>query len=238
MRYIRQNINIILRQMNKNFSLKHNTTNHQPLQPMIPDYWNQATKELAANDDIMQQLTRRFNDVALNSRGDAFTTLARSIVGQQISVKAAEKIWQKIVAAVPETTPQSIFNSDENMLRACGLSYRKISYLQDLSRHFINDLLNEASWNEMNDESVIAQLTRVKGIGRWSAEMFLIFHMLRPDILPLDDIGLQRAIRMHYNANKPMDKISMQTIAATWQPWRSVATWYLWRSLDPLPVEY
>ncbi len=205
---------------------------------MIPAYWNQATRELSATDGIMRQLTRRFNDVALDSRGDAFTTLARSIVGQQISVRAAEKIWQKIAATVSETTPQSFVKIDENMLRNCGLSYRKISYLQDLSRHFINDLLNETSWNKMNDESIIAQLTRVKGIGRWSAEMFLIFHLLRPDILPMDDIGLQRAIRMHYNANKPMDKIAMHTIAATWQPWRSVATWYLWRSLDPIPVEY
>lgn len=205
---------------------------------MIPSYWKQATQELATNDNVMRQLTQRFEDTALDSRGNAFTTLARSIVGQQISVKAAEKVWQKVVAAVPETTPYTILNIDESMLRACGLSFRKISYLQDLSQHFTNGNLNEVSWNEMNDESVIAQLTRVKGIGRWSAEMFLIFHMLRPDILPMDDIGLQRAIRIHYNANQPIDKSAMHTIAATWQPWRSVATWHLWRSLDPLPVEY
>lgn len=205
---------------------------------MIPAYWKQATQELATNDNVMRQLTQRFDGFALNSRSDAFGTLARSIVGQQISVKAAEKVWQKVVVAIPETTPHTVFNSDENTLRACGLSYRKISYLQDLSRHFIDGILEETSWNEMNDESVIAQLTRVKGIGRWSAEMFLIFHMLRSDILPLDDIGLQRAIRMHYNANQPMDKNAMRAIAATWQPWRTVATWYLWRSLDPLPVEY
>jgi DNA-3-methyladenine glycosylase II len=205
---------------------------------MIPSYWKQATQELATNDNVMRQLTQRFEDVALDSRGNAFTTLARSIVGQQISVKAAEKVWQKVVAAVPETTPDIILNIDESMLRACGLSFRKIGYLQDLSQHFTNGNLNEVSWNEMNDESVIAQLTRVKGIGRWSAEMFLIFHMLRPDILPMDDIGLQRAIRIHYNANQPIDKSAMHTIAATWQPWRSVATWHLWRSLDPVPVEY
>jgi DNA-3-methyladenine glycosylase II len=205
---------------------------------MTPSYWKQATQELATNDNVMRQLTQRFDNVTLDSRGDAFTTLARSIVGQQISVKAAEKVWQKVVAAVPETTPHTILSSDENLLRTCGLSFRKISYLQDLSQHFINDTLNEASWNGMSDESIIAQLTRVKGIGRWSAEMFLIFHMLRPDILPLDDIGLQRAIRIHYNANQPIDKSAMYAIAAIWQPWRSVATWYLWRSLDPLPVEY
>jgi DNA-3-methyladenine glycosylase II len=205
---------------------------------MTPSYWKQATQELATNDNVMRQLTQRFDDVTLDSRGNAFTTLARSIVGQQISVKAAEKVWQKVVAAVSETTPHTILNSDENLLRTCGLSFKKISYLQDLSQHFINDTLDEASWNGMSDESIIAQLTRIKGIGRWSAEMFLIFHMLRPDILPLDDIGLQRAIRIHYNANQPIDKSAMRAIAAIWQPWRSVATWYLWRSLDPLPVEY
>lgn len=205
---------------------------------MIPAYWQQATQELAKNDNVMRQLTQRFTGIALESRGDAFSTLARSIVGQQISVKAAEKVWQKVVAAIPETAPHAILNSDEATLRACGLSYRKISYLQDLSRHFTDGSLNETTWHDMSDESIIAQLTRVKGIGRWSAEMFLIFHMLRSDILPLDDIGLQRAIRMHYNANRPMDKSAMRAIAATWQPWRSVATWHLWQSLDPLPVEY
>lgn len=205
---------------------------------MIPVYWKQATQELATNDSVMRQLTERFDGVALDSRGDAFNTLARTIVGQQISVKAAEKVWQKVVATIPNTAPHAILNSDQDTLRGCGLSFKKISYLQDLSRHFIDGTLNETSWNEMSDESVITQLTRVKGIGRWSAEMFLIFHMLRSDILPLDDIGLQRAIRIHYNANQPMDKNAMRAIAATWQPWRSVATWYLWRSLDPLPVEY
>lgn len=205
---------------------------------MTPIYWKQATQELATNDNVMRKLTQRFEGVALESRGDAFSTLARSIVGQQISVKAAEKVWQKVVAAIPETAAHAILSSDEATLRACGLSFRKISYLQDLSRHFIDGMLNETSWNEMSDETVIVQLTRVKGIGRWSAEMFLIFHMLRSDILPLDDIGLQRAIRMHYNANQPMDKSAMRAIATAWQPWRSVATWHLWRSLDPLPVEY
>ena len=205
---------------------------------MKPTYWQQAIQELTANDDVMRYLIRRFNNVALDSLGDAFTTLVRSIVGQQISVKAAETIWQKLIIAITKATPHNILNSNESLLRGCGLSYRKISYLQDLSRHFTQGILNETLWNEMDDESIIAQLTRVKGIGRWSAEMFLIFHMLRPDILPMDDIGLQRAIRVHYNANRPLDKHAMRAIATTWQPWRSVATWYLWRSLDPLPVKY
>lgn len=205
---------------------------------MIPTYWKQATRELAARDEVMHKLILRFKGVALRSRGDAFTTLARSIVGQQISVKAAESVWQKFSAAVPGLTPATVHGADHDLLRACGLSLRKVSYLQDLSLHFINGTLNEAAWREMDDEALIVELTRVRGIGRWTAEMFLIFHMLRPDVLPMDDLGLQRALSMHYNASKPVSRLKMRAIAKPWQPWRSVATWYLWRSLDPLPVEY
>jgi len=186
----------------------------------------------------MRQLINRFSDAALDSRGNAFVTLARAIVGQQISVKAAESVWRKMIATLPEVNPHTIYSTESEVLRCCGLSMRKISYLQDLSEHFISNKLNEASWKTMNDEALIAQLIHVKGIGRWTAEMFLIFHMLRANILPLDDIGLQRAISTHYNASQLVDKKFILTVAQPWQPWRSVATWYLWRSLDPLPVEY
>ncbi len=205
---------------------------------MTPKYWKQAITELAASDETMQQIIQQFDGAILSSRGDAFTTLARSIVGQQISVKAAESVWQKTLLAVPEITPQSITHIEQDLLRTCGLSHRKITYLQDLARHFMDDVLNEARWAGMDDEELIVQLTQVKGIGRWTAEMFLIFHMLRPDVLPLDDIGLQRAISQHYNDKQPMDRKAMRELAIPWQPWRSVATWYLWRSLDPLPVAY
>ena len=135
-------------------------------------------------------------------------------------------------------TPHTISSAEQDLLRACGLSSRKIAYLQDLSRHFAEGALNETTWTDMDDETIMAQLKKVKGVGRWTAEMFLIFHMQRPDVLPLDDIGLQRAISQHYNDNQPVDKKMILELAKSWQPWRSVATWYLWRSLDPLPVEY
>lgn len=205
---------------------------------MTPAYWKHATKELATRDKIIGQIIQQYGNAVLHSRGDAFITLARSIVGQQISVKAAESVWQKVIIAIPDITPQTIYAAKEEKLRRCGLSLRKISYLHDLSHHFIDGELDETTWETMTDEAIILQLTQVKGIGRWTAEMFLIFHMLRPDVLPLDDIGLQRAISLHYNANQPVDKINMHELAKPWQPWRSVATWYLWRSLDPLPVEY
>ena len=205
---------------------------------MTPSYWTQAIQELAACDTIMQQLIRQFEDATLTSRGCAFTTLARSIVGQQISVKAAESVWQKVIGAIPDMTPHTIAEAEQDLLRNCGLSARKITYLQDLSRHFTEGSLNETSWIDRDDETIIQQLTEVKGIGRWTAEMFLIFHLQRPDVLPVDDIGLQRAISQHYFDKEPVDKKTMLELAKPWQPWRSVATWYLWRSLDPLPVAY
>lgn len=205
---------------------------------MTPEYWEQATRELVIHDHVMSRLISSFKGAILRSHGDAFTTLARSIVSQQISVKAAESVWRKIIANVPKITPQTVYNLENNVLISCGLSQRKTDYLQDLSLHFLNNDLNETIWYEMDDEALILELTRVKGVGRWTAEMFLIFHMLRPNILPTNDLGLKRALSMHYNDNKPVSKNEMYIISDPWRPWRSVATWYLWRSLDSLPVEY
>lgn len=205
---------------------------------MTPAYWTQATQELAARDTVMQQLIAQFADASLESRGCAFTTLARSIVGQQISIKAAESIWQKVICAIPDLTPHSIALAEQELLRTCGLSARKVAYLKDLSQHFREGDLKETAWQDLDDETIIRQLIQVKGIGRWTAEMFLIFHLHRPDVLPLDDIGLQRAVSLYYFDKQAVDKNTLIETAKTWQPWRSVATWYLWRSLDPLPVAY
>ncbi|TXI18010.1 MAG: DNA-3-methyladenine glycosylase 2 family protein [Nitrosomonas sp.] len=209
-----------------------------PSESTAPAYWKQACQALSASDPVMQQLIGQFPDIALTSRGCAYTTLARSIVGQQISVRAAESVWQKINRTIPAITPHAIAATDHDVLRRCGLSARKIVYLQDLSWHFSDGNLSGTVWSNMDDQAIIVQLTKIKGIGRWTAEMFLIFHLHRPDVLPLDDIGLQRAISQHYFGKQTVDKKMMHELACCWQPWRSVATWYLWRSLDPLPVEY
>lgn len=205
---------------------------------MTPEYWEQATKELVKNDQVMGNLILGIKGTMIRSHGDAFTTLARSIVSQQISVKAAESVWHRLIVNVPEMIPQAVYNMENDVLRGCGLSQRKTDYLQDLSLHFIKNDLNEAIWYEMDDEALILELTRVKGVGRWTAEMFLIFHMLRPNILPINDLGLKRALSIQYNDNKPVSKNKMYIISDLWRPWRSVATWYLWHSLDSLPVEY
>ncbi|HWN30220.1 MAG TPA: DNA-3-methyladenine glycosylase [Burkholderiales bacterium] len=204
----------------------------------IPSYWKQANQELAQRDGVLRRLIKTHSGLAMRSRGDAFVTLARSIVGQQISLKTAETVWQKILSTVPSISAKHIAGADSTALRNCGLSSNKALYLQDLAQSFLNGSLNVADWERLNDDELIAELTQVKGIGRWTAEMFLIFYMMRPDVLPLDDIGLQRAMSMHYNKNRPLSKLKMRAIAKDWVPWRSVATWYLWRSLDPIPVEY
>ncbi|TXF11702.1 DNA-3-methyladenine glycosylase family protein [Pelomicrobium methylotrophicum] len=205
---------------------------------MTPLYWEQAKRELAGLDPVLRQLIRRYDGPALRRRSDAFTALARSIVGQQISVKAAESVWQRLAAACGGVSPEALLELDEAQLRACGLSARKADYLTELARRFSDGSLSLQAWERLDDEALIAELTRLRGIGRWTAEMFLIFYMLRPDVLPLDDLGLQRAMSMHYNNDRPLSKLKMRSIAKRWVPWRSVATWYLWRSLDPIPVEY
>ena len=176
--------------------------------------------------------------IHLVSRGDAFQTLARSIVGQQISVKAAQSVWARLAAAAAPVTPQAVGALDVVALRACGLSARKAEYIGDLARHFADGNVHVHRWPAMSDEEVIAELVQVRGIGRWTAEMFLIFNLLRPDVLPVDDLGLQRAIRISYRNGRKITETGIRRVARAWQPWRSVATWYLWRSLDPLPVEY
>lgn len=203
-----------------------------------PDYWPQATRELAERDEVLRALVTRFQGLALGSRGDAFSTLARSIVGQQISVKAAQSVWDKLAGRLGQVTPESLARSRTRTLRSCGLSGQKARYLKDLAAHFLDGTLDPAGWAALDDEALILDLTRVRGIGRWTAEMFLMFHLARPDVLPLADLGLQRAMRLHYNRGRNLSLARMQKIGAAWAPWRSVATWYLWRSLDPIPVEY
>ena len=203
-----------------------------------PEYWQRAKRALARRDEILARIIRRHPRIALESRGDAFRTLARSIVGQQISVKAAQSVWNRFAARVGTVTPAAVCRCRATSLRACGLSTQKTGYLMDLGRRFASGALDPAHWNALDDEALIAELTQVKGIGRWTAEMFLIFYLTRPDVLPVADLGLQKAMRLSYNRGRPLTPRRMHKIAAAWAPWRSVATWYLWRSLDPIPVEY
>jgi len=211
---------------------------------MKPAYWDEATRTLGRCDPVLRCLIRAHPDVHLRRRGDPFTTLARAIVGQQISVKAAQTIWDRLATTVAGTgdpvslDPARVARTRLPTMRRCGLSERKALYVRDLARHFVTGTLAPLAWPALDDEALIERLCDVKGIGRWTAEMFLMFHSMRPDVFPVDDIGLQRAIALHYNDGERLPVAAMRDLAAPWQPYRSVATWYLWRSLDPIPVEY
>ncbi len=199
---------------------------------MTPDYWQAAKALLARRDKVLRKLVRVHPDPVLGGRGDEFQTLARSIVGQQISVKAAQSVWRKFEEALRGVTPGGVAALPVEAMRGCGLSGPKALYLKDLATHFDTGMVKPRRWKRMDDEAIIEDLVRVKGIGRWSVEMFLIFHMMRPNVLPVDDLGLRRAMERLYNAGEPLSKSEMRTIGARWSPWCTVATWYLWRSLD------
>lgn len=203
-----------------------------------PDFWDQACADLMRRDRILKKLIPQFGPAHLTGRGEPFVTLARSIVGQQISVKAAQAVWDRVVAICPKLTPAQFIKAGHDALAGCGLSRRKAEYILDLATHFKSGALHVDAWASMDDEAVIAELTGIRGIGRWTAEMFLMFNLLRPDVLPLDDVGLINAISVNYFSGEPVTRSEAREVAANWEPWRSVATWYMWRSLEPVPVEY
>lgn len=203
---------------------------------MSPAYWSQALTALSERDAVLKALIRQHRSRALKPRGDAFVTLARSIVGQQLSVKAAQSIWQRLHQSVGAIEPAAIATTDVDQLRSQGLSANKAAYLIELAERFLDGSLDTANWHQCEDEEVIGELMGIRGIGRWTAEMFLIFCLLRPNVLPLDDVGLQRAMRMHYNDGKPISKLKVRRITRQWQPWCTVATWFMWRSLDAQPA--
>ncbi|MDE2616496.1 MAG: DNA-3-methyladenine glycosylase 2 family protein [Burkholderiales bacterium] len=206
--------------------------------PAMPDYWDEARKHLMKKDRVMKRLIPQHGDASLQTRGDAFTTLARSIVGQQISVKAAQTVWDRFAELPRRMTAANVLKLKVDDMRAAGLSARKVEYLVDLSLHFDSGAIRVAAWKDMDDEAIIAELTGIRGIGRWTAEMFLIFHLLRPNVLPLDDVGLINGISHNYFSGEAVSRSDAREVAAAWAPFCSVATWYIWRSLDPLPVEY
>jgi DNA-3-methyladenine glycosylase II len=203
-----------------------------------PAYWAEACKHLIKKDRVMKRLIPQFGDACLQSRGDAFVTLARSIVGQQISVKAAQTVWDRFAVLPRKITPANVLKLKVDDMRAAGLSARKIEYLVDLALHFDSGALHVDQWVEMADEVIIDELVAIRGIGRWTAEMFLIFHLMRPNVLPLDDVGLINGISRNYFSGEAVSRSEVREVAAAWAPFCSVATWYIWRSLDPLPVEY
>jgi DNA-3-methyladenine glycosylase II len=213
-----------------------------PVAEMTPGYWDEACRHLGKRDRVLKKLIPRFGEARLSSRGDAFTTLARSIVGQQISVKAAQSVWERFSSAAgghgTRIEPAAVQALAVPLMREAGLSARKTEYLLDLARHFSDGSAQVKQWQRQDDEDIIAELISIRGIGRWTAEMFLIFHLMRPNVMPLDDLGLIKGISVNYFSGEPVSRAEAREVGEAWAPFRSVATWYIWRSLDPLPVEY
>jgi DNA-3-methyladenine glycosylase II len=201
---------------------------------VTPAFWPEAKVHLSKRDPVLRKLIKAYPDATLGGRGDAFQTLARSIVGQQISVKAAQSIWNRFEQCAGKVTPASIVALTDESIRACGFSGMKVSYVKDLASRFHTGLIKPRRWGRLDDEKIIEDLVQVRGIGRWSVEMFLIFHLMRPNVLPVDDLGLRRAMERLFNEGEPLTRNEMREIGKKWEPYRSVATWYLWRSLDPV----
>jgi DNA-3-methyladenine glycosylase II len=205
---------------------------------MKPHFWDQGCLVLAERDPVLRAIIHRHGAAHLISRSDPFQALARAIVGQQISVKAAQAIWERFVLACGEVTPQRVGRMRASRAKSCGLSQRKVEYVKDLATRFRSREVDPMLWNDLDDQAIVEQLVAVRGIGRWTAEMFLIFNLLRPDVFPVDDLGLLKALGVAYEDGDKVTRERAIELSEPWRPWRTVATWHLWRSLDPVPVEY
>lgn len=216
-----------------------------------PDYWDEALRHLEA-DVVLSAVVGRFPQSFLKGRGAPFETLVRAVVGQQISVKAADAVWSRVLGCWDTGmlgSPREVLGLGDDVLRGCGLSGQKVKYVRGIAEGFARGVVHPGLWEGMEDEAVIAELVKLPGIGRWTAEMFLIFNLLRPDVLPLDDLGLLKGFEKLYGpvrgtarleGTKRWKKIAaaLAKKAEAWRPYRTVAVWYLWRSLDPLEVGY
>jgi len=199
-------------------------------------FWNEASEYLTETDPILGKIIVEYQGESLESRGDLFFTLIRSIAGQQISVKAAESVWARLVKKAGTIEPEKLMDLSAEELFGVGLSRRKVEYIHGIASQGAR--LAQIPWAELEDAEVIQHLTALRGVGEWTAQMVMIFALCRPDVLPLADIGLLRAVEKQYAGGKRLPTEEVARIAEPWRPWRSVATWYLWRDLDPVPVAY
>lgn len=202
---------------------------------MIPPYWEKAINYLQNQDYTLAKILQSYPDASLKNLNNPFQTLIRAVVGQQISVTAADAVWGRLMERLPQVSPVDFLNLSESELKECGLSRQKIAYMGNIADSFEEGILTPKRWESMTDTEVTKQLLQIKGVGQWTAEMFLIFHLHRADVFPMADLGLINAVRQHYG---DLSKVEILALSKRWQPYRTVATWYLWRSLDPVVVQY
>ena len=204
-----------------------------------PVYWNKAKRILSKRDPVLRKIINRFNKGYLKSRNDPFFSLCRTIIGQQISTKAADSIWLKFeMKCKKKITPKTVLKLNSGSLKSAGLSRQKITYLKNIAKNFENKSFKVRDLKKMDDDLAIDYITKLKGLGVWSAQMFLMFNLNRPDIFPTKDIGLIRAISKNYKTSYPPSKKFLNKISKIHSGYRSVFTWYMWRSIDPVDVEY
>jgi DNA-3-methyladenine glycosylase II len=204
-----------------------------------PSYWQKAKKKLSRKDSVIRKIIKKYNNGFLTTRNNPFFSLCRTIVGQQISTKAADSIWAKFEKKCKNNiSPKIIIKTPALTLKRAGLSRQKVSYLKNIAKAFKNKSFDIQKLKKMNDIEAINYITKLKGLGVWSAEMFLMFNLNRPNIFPLKDIGLLRAISKNYNTRYPPSRKILEKISKTHYGYRTVFTWYMWRSIDPSDVEY
>ncbi len=204
-----------------------------------PAYWYIAKRILSKRDPTLRKIIKKFNKGFLTTRKDPFFSLCRTIVGQQISIKAADSIWSKFeIKCKKKIIPINVLKLNPRSLRSAGLSRQKITYLKNIAKSFKNKSFNVKDLKKMSDEHAINYITQLKGLGVWSAQMFLMFNLNRPDIFPTKDIGLIRAISKNYKISYPPTEKFLIKISKLHSGYRSVFTWYMWRSIDPVDVEY
>ena len=204
-----------------------------------PKYWHKAKISLSKRDPILKKIIKQYNKGHLTTRNNPFFSLCRTIVGQQISIKAADTIWNRLEAKCKKKIiPQKIIKLKVTSMKKAGLSRQKISYLKNIAKSFKNKSFDVSSLKKMDDVSAIDHITQLKGLGIWSAQMFLMFNLNRPDIFPTKDIGLIRAISKNYKKRYPPSEKFLNKISNLHSGYRTVFTWYMWRSIDPTDVEY
>ena len=205
----------------------------------FPVYWHKAKRILSKRDPVLRGVIKKYKKGFLTTRNNPFFSLCRTIVGQQISTKAANSIWSKFEKKCNKhIIPNTVLKLSSRTLKSAGLSHQKISYLKIIAKNFRNKSFSVKELQKMNDEEAINYITKLKGLGVWSAEMFLMFNLNRPDIFPIKDIGLLRAISKNYKTSYPPSKRFLDKISRLHSGYRTVFTWYMWRSIDPTDVEY
>ncbi len=208
---------------------------------LAPGYWDRACRDLASADEVLRRLIEAHRSEFLRGSGDAFRTLLNAVVGQQISVAAAAEIGRRLASAVPELSAATFLATAPERLREAGLSARKVEYILGVAEAFVDGRIDPATWQTLSDAEVHASLTAHRGIGPWTADMMLIFHERRPDVLPLGDLGLVNTAARLYgwgDASAVDRRRKLKAQADEWRPWRTVATWYIWCDLDNDPVIY